>query len=55
MRTGRGDGFGPNVYMFIKFAAKRGLPFHQLDIMTAFLNAPMEYEVDVELIQKRLK
>jgi len=39
----------PSVRMFINFAAKRGLPLHQLDIMTAFLNAPMDYEVDVEL------
>jgi len=39
----------PSVRHFINFAAKRGLPLHQLDIMTAFLNAPMDYEVDVEL------
>jgi len=39
----------PSVRLFINFAAKRGLPLHQLDIMTAFLNAPMDYEVDVEL------
>ncbi len=39
----------PSVRHFINFAAKRGLPLHQLDIMTASLNAPMDYEVDVEL------
>jgi hypothetical protein len=39
----------PSVRHFINFAAKRGLPLHQLDIMTAFLNAPMDYDVDVEL------
>ena len=39
----------PSVRHFINFAAKRELPLHQLDIMTAFLNAPMDYEVDVEL------
>jgi hypothetical protein len=39
----------PSVRLFINHAAKLGLPMHQLDIMTAFLNAPMDYEVDVEL------
>ena len=33
----------PSVLMFINFAAKRGLPLHQLDIMIAFLNVPMDY------------
>ncbi len=39
----------PSVRLFINHAAKLGLPLHQLDIMTALLNAPMDYEVDVEL------
>ena len=39
----------PSVRMFINFAAKKGLPMHQMDIMTAFLNAPMDYLVDVQL------
>ena len=39
----------PSVRMFINFAAKKGLPMHQMDIMTAFLNAPMDYLVDVLL------
>jgi hypothetical protein len=39
----------PSVRLFINHAAKLGLPMHQLDIMTAFLNAPMDYDVDVEL------
>ena len=39
----------PSVRMSINFAAKKGLPMHQMDIMTAFLNAPMDYLVDVQL------
>jgi hypothetical protein len=39
----------PSVRLFINHAAKLGVPMHQLDIMTAFLNALMDYEVDVEL------
>ncbi len=35
-----------SVWMFINFVAKKGL--HQMDIMTAFLNSPMEYLVDVQ-------
>jgi hypothetical protein len=39
----------PSVRLFLNFAVQRDLPVHQLDIMTAFLNAPMDYEVDVHL------